>query len=359
MYYQEKLEEINQKINEIKKGERIVVWPCGGHTKAMFGHTDLPCYLEWLEFVDGSKTGEQYMGRTIKHPKEVNWTEVKYAVISSLKYQKSIIRELREVWGFGGEIVSFYQDDVREFYGLYDGVHGISWGEEIGTWQEAEAYTGSVYRDESIMPFDIKRTKQLMKQPGVPDYFIISQIMSAYITYKKIVLIDYGGALGNEYFRNRDLLDKLHINYIWCVIDLDHNVEYGRQNFETEKLHFFRDIDEIKSKYGENDYIVYLRSSLQYMSDPYEVLKSFQTIHPKEIIIQDTPMAKQEHIVIQRVRDYGHGGVFPCRIFDENKVIKTMKEEGYRLYGSEKQIDMCFSNFLASYTRMIFKQGES
>lgn len=358
MYYHEKLDQINAKLESIDVKEKIVVWPCGIHTSEMLNRTILPRYLVNIEFADQTRKGQEYMGKIIKSPQDIKWAEVGKVIVSSLKYQESIISELIEEINFNGKIISFYRDDSREFYRLYDVFHGISWGETYERWEDAEAVCAEGYAEKSILDACSESTKKVKQGICSPDYFFAAHILAGYIKYGSLVIIDYGGALGGEYFNNRKFLDELCVDYKWCVVEQAHIVIDGKQNYESGRLRFFFDLEEVIEEYGHSNYIIYMRGSLQYIKNSYELLESFGKLQAKVIIIDKTPMSEQERIVIQRVRDYIYEAALPARIFDRNKLIEQLEKQNYWLDESEKRMDMQFSDLDACYERLVFKRKE-
>lgn len=355
MYYQEKLNIINSKLKVLENGGKTVVWPCGRHTLEMFGRTNLSKYLRQIEFADENKAGETYIDMQIECPEDIKWSEVKYVIISSLKYQEEIKARLLQEFAFTGKIIDFYREDVREFYDLYDAVHGISWGEDHQTWSDAEKLCAKGYKDKKILDACINTTVELSKTRHIPDYFLVSHIIATYLNYGKVIIVDYGGALGGEYFKNKCFLDDLHIEYTWCVIEQRHIIDYGRKHFEESKLKFYYELEDVLERYEKSNYVVYMRASLQYLPDAYGLISKFEDLHSIEIILDDTPMAEQEHIVIQKVRDYIYTAEYPVRIFDIQKLRAAMNNMNYHLVESTKKMDMHFSNFDAEYQRLVFK----
>lgn len=355
MYYQEKVAEINAKLEFLMGRGRTVVWPCGFHTIQMFAYTDLSKYFEQLEFVDKGRSGQIFMGKVIKAPEEIKWDDVECVVVSTFGNQESILNTLKNEIYFRKRILTFYETDVREFYYLYDAFHGIVWGEEVESWEDAKKLCPVGYGDKEVLDAGIQEIKNWDKMSHCPNYFIVSNILSACMVYKQIILVDWGGALAQEYYRDKKFFEKTGVHLTWCVIDLKQYVDYGKRELETEHLKFYYDLKEVKEQYGENNYIICMRGSLQYIS---HYMDGFCMLKPKKIIIDDTPMAKKEHFVIQRVRDFVHGGNFAVCIYNESKFVEELEDQGYELECSEPKMEMQFSDIKAFYKRLVFQLKE-
>lgn len=349
MYYKEKVREINSKLMEISG--KTVVWPCGGHTVEMMLKTELSHYYDQLEFVDAAKCGSVFWGKRVLRVSEVNWDEVDTVIISTRVFQSHIEEELRSISDFCGKVITFYTNEKREFYRLYDNEHGISWGGEYSSWDEVEKICDNGFASENVMAVYAESKEQNCG----PEYCFVSHILKQYIERGKVIIIDYGGALGSQYIRNKDFLDNACIEYEWCVVDLQAFVEYGRIHLEEDKLHFFSTLREIKEKYKAANYLIYARGSIQYISNIDEVMREIFTLSANEIIIDNTPMAEEEHFVLQNVKDYFYEAKFAVRVFSEPNLIETFEKMDYLVFENEIKSEMRFSDYNAWYKRLIFK----
>lgn len=355
MYYQEKIAEINSKLQETSG--KTVVWPCGGHTNHMLLETELWNYCSQLIFVDEHKKGSYLLGKRIYGVEEIEWCEIETVIISSLRLQGVIQEQLSKIKGFSGKIITLYGNEKREFYELYDAEHGISWGGDYTSMEEVGKLCGKGYASENI-PVNVMHQKYMMNT-GQPDYYLIAQIFKCYMKYGKIIIVDLGGAFGSQYFRNKLCMIDADIEFEWCIVELPNWVEYGKNNVQESRLHYFLDIDEIKEKYGEANYVIYARSSLQYFFDIDETIDRLSMMYAKQIIVDDTPMADQEHFVLQSVRDYVFEQDLAVRIFGEKEFIEKIERIGYCLCDNMKKIEMRFSDYNAYYKCLRFKQIEN
>ena len=106
-------------------------------------------------------------------------------------------------------------------------------------------------------------------------------------------------------------------------------VDYGRELFADQNLHFFHSIE--KCLQSQNAKVILFSSILQYMEQPYEFLKQIENF--EFIIIDRTPFfADKDRIVIQKVSPKIYDASYPCWIFNEKKFVDFfIKEMGYQL----------------------------
>lgn len=139
-------------------------------------------------------------------------------------------------------------------------------------------------------------------------------------------VLDFGGALGSTYMQHRKLLAGLQ-DCSWSVVEQPHMVACGKAEFATDTLGFFDTIQQCFSVRPVN--VVLFSSVLQYLEDPYELLKEVVKLAPAAIIIDRTPLAnKGERITVQHVPKIIYSASYPCRFLDRTRVEAVLT--GYR-----------------------------
>jgi putative methyltransferase (TIGR04325 family) len=122
-------------------------------------------------------------------------------------------------------------------------------------------------------------------------------------------VLDYGGALGNNYFVCRRFCSAL-TDMEWFVVDQPHIVLAGREEFETEKLHFIEDIGDCDAPD-----IVVASGVLQFLDDPYEAVDRL-AIAPQMLIDRTPFIARPEdRLTVQRVASGPRPISYPARLF--------------------------------------------
>lgn len=179
----------------------------------------------------------------------------------------------------------------------------------------------------------VKDGEALWERDSVPFYHeeynipLLSALMSVAAWNKgRLRVLDFGGAFGSTYWQHRQLLQKLEV-LSWNVIEQPQIVSCGREEFQTDVLQFWPDMQSC-AVLGAVD-VVLFSSVLQYMESPYELLEQAIDISPKAIILDRTPFAeKDEHITVQHVPPTIYQASYPCRWLDKTRVT-TLFEDFY------------------------------
>ncbi len=131
-------------------------------------------------------------------------------------------------------------------------------------------------------------------------------------------VLDFGGALGSTYMQHRKLLAGLR-DCSWSVVEQPHMVTCGKDEFTTDTLGFFFSIQQCFATRPVN--VVLFSSVLQYLENPYELLKDVVNLAPTAIIIDRTPLASYgERITVQHVPKSIYSATYPCRFLDRNRI---------------------------------------
>jgi putative methyltransferase (TIGR04325 family) len=147
----------------------------------------------------------------------------------------------------------------------------------------------------------------------------------------KLTLIDFGGSLGTSYYQNISYLSHLtELN--WCIIEQPQFVAAGKNAFENEHVKFYDSLEGCFAVHPQPD-LVLLSSSLQYMSDPYMVLKMIQAFNVPYLLLDLIGYndKKQDRITIQNIPPvfYGIEASYPCMFFNRDK-LESQLSENYR-----------------------------
>jgi putative methyltransferase (TIGR04325 family) len=141
----------------------------------------------------------------------------------------------------------------------------------------------------------------------------------------QLSVLDFGGSLGSSYFNCLDFLPKLP-SFRWSVIEQEHYVRCGREQFETEHLKFYYTMAECIQQAKPN--VALLSSVLQYLPEPYAVLDELIASNISYLIIDRTPFSKleAERITVQHVSSSIYAASIPLRIFGEESLCKKLRE---------------------------------
>lgn len=130
----------------------------------------------------------------------------------------------------------------------------------------------------------------------------------------RLSVLDFGGSLGSSYFQCREFLAALK-GLQWCVVEQPHFVCCGQKHFETGQLRFFHTIAECIAQAAPN--VALLSSVLQYVPEPYDVLRELMNTDIRYIVIDRTPFSEldNDRITVQHVPPSIYPASYPCRIF--------------------------------------------
>jgi len=170
----------------------------------------------------------------------------------------------------------------------------------------------------------------------------------------KLNVLDFGGALGSSYYQNNFFLDSLNkIN--WCIVEQPDFVRIGLEHFDSERLHFFNEIEECVKSFDID--VILLSSVLQYLEEPYKYLEYIKSFAVKYIIVDRTPFVKNiDRITIQKVSPKIYKASYPCWFFNEEKFISSLSSD-YKLVMEFDALDK--ANISSKFKGFIFEKGKS
>jgi putative methyltransferase (TIGR04325 family) len=143
-------------------------------------------------------------------------------------------------------------------------------------------------------------------------------------------VIDFGGSLGSLYFQHKRLLS--YINPLsWTVVEQPHFVEAGKKQFENHSLKFHYTLEEAFNN-ADGGTVLVLSSVLQYLENPFALLKKASEMGFKYILIDRTPFinAKKDRITVQSVPASIYSASYPAWFFSSIRFEHLMRELGYQ-----------------------------
>ena len=154
----------------------------------------------------------------------------------------------------------------------------------------------------------------------------------ASINNNNLSLIDFGGSLGSSYYQNKIFLNSLK-SLAWNVVEQGTVAECGQQNFANQHLKFYSQPDECSQENQPN--LVLFSASLQYLPEPYEVLRQFfnrgiRYIFIDRLLVNDI----RDLISVQIVNPKIYKASYPVWIFKENNILDFLNKNNYKLITS-------------------------
>lgn len=214
---------------------------------------------------------------------------------------------------------------------------------KYSTWEEAVSVAESIgggYEKPNIFRAEKEAMGKVInggatyEQDGVLFYEknvhfqILTSLLYTYSHTGKTCVIDYGGALGSMYFRHRDELRGLNID--WNVLEQKHFVNYGKTNIKD--ISFYYTLEECLEKKRAN--FVLFSSVLGYLPNGLEAMKQCMNNGIEYICVDSTAFfmdKRPEQIMIQHVPDTIYRAEYPIHIFNWDDVYRIIEEQKYRI----------------------------
>jgi len=181
------------------------------------------------------------------------------------------------------------------------------WFGDYATWEEAKkASTG--YDSDAILQkvrmslLKVKNGEAVYERDSVIfeeiQYswpLLSGLLLAASSSNGNLRVLDFGGSLGSTYYQNKKFLDRLN-SVSWSIVEQKHFVDIGKIDFEDDRLKFYYDVTECVKEQKPN--VLILSSVLQYIEEPYLLIKYFLTFEFDTIIIDRTVFGNQNFSTI-------------------------------------------------------------
>lgn len=354
MFFEQKVERIDHILENLGKSA-IAVWGVGVHTEKLAAYTGLLKY-NIIFFV--GKNADFYVdhhiyGRPVYDPKEADFSQVDYILISTYKYQNDILAFLNQN-GLSEKAVScYFEEDEGEFYFLpRKNGKNFYFSGKFDSWNDAAQYAAG-YHEESIVKKVLEATKQVIQgkacfeRDSVLFYhkefnFRLISIFGVLASCKQhIEILDFGGALGSEYWKNREFLHKFGVEFTWNIVEQDHYVEIGNREISNGELRFCSDICQLEHSRPD---ILILSGVLQYLPDYKKILSDLLDLLPRYILIERQIVSDQTRICVQYVSENIYQASYPVRIIEEQELLDLLGSRYIKLmeFGSKADGDKAY-----------------
>jgi putative methyltransferase (TIGR04325 family) len=209
---------------------------------------------------------------------------------------------------------------------------GMRFEGEFASWKDAVA-ASTGYHDPSILAkvanatLSVKRGDAAYERDSVLfseveySWAVLSALMwAAALEGGRLSVLDFGGALGSTYFQHRTpLADLMEVR--WGVVEQAHYVVAGKVALQDDRLRFFTTIEECASEIRPN--VILLGSVLQYLPEPYNILRRLGLTGAVVMIVDRTPFADidDDTITVQRVQRSIYPATYPLRILSRKRTL--------------------------------------
>lgn len=366
-FLEDKIEEINKTFREILPGKKVLIRGAGAHTKKLFEYSNLLQFSNSI-IADRYSYGRKFFGKNIVNMQEVDMNAIDVAVISSLQYQNEMENELLNKYKFRGKIVKIYaENEKNEFYRLqsknesqcvYEG--------DFKSWKDAED-NSSGYGEKNILEKVKESTLAVLSGKAVYErdsalfkdkkisFHLMAYIAKLGLSRERIVIVDFGGALGSTYLQNREFLKSLPVDIEYNIVEQQSFVNEGKKLFKEDNLvNFVYSLDEIQ----ENIDLILFSGVLQCVEEYEKIILKVLERRIEYVIIDRTPISKRERICIQKVPDSIYEASFPIRIFKKERLLALFTGQydlGYEFHSFVDE-DIYFRDGTVEYKGFVFRK---
>jgi len=171
-----------------------------------------------------------------------------------------------------------------------------------------------------------ERDSVTFAEPDYPFPILAGLLRAALENGRTLAVLDFGGSLGSTYYQCRCLFPE-GFEVDWYVVEQEHFVRRGKNQFETERLHFCFSANEVAARTRPD--VVLLSSVLQFLERPYDTLRELSGVGSRYLLVDRTPFssAPQDRLTVQRVPPAIYAASYPCRIFSRDRFVSALQGE--------------------------------
>lgn len=222
--------------------------------------------------------------------------------------------------------------------GIFNRKNGYFSGPYPSWAQAVESAYG--YDDPSILAkikeasLQVKNNPRLFARDGMvfstPQYShpLLSALLKVAIEKKgPLNVVDFGGGLGSSYYALRNYCPAVELK--WFVVEQPNFVEYGNQFLRDDALSFYSDLSSLSEKID----IIVLSGTLQYIDQPYHLLKQILALKAPYFLLDRTwfnEKADQDQIVVEHVPEHIYKSSYPCWLLSYKK-LKEFLDSAYQV----------------------------
>ena len=168
------------------------------------------------------------------------------------------------------------------------------------SWKMARQHSKG-YNAPNVLEAAIAGTQEIRKNGSAyHSWPLLFALMKAAVANNgHLSVLDFGGALGTIYHRDRSTLQPLS-SIRWSVVEQPSFVKAGREIFQNNELFFYYTTEECLEHERINT--VLLSGVLQYLPDPHKVIDEIALIGISNVIIDRTPfILGHDRLTVQHV----------------------------------------------------------
>lgn len=356
MYFEEKIKDINMRLQPLAMAKRFVIWGVGEHTSQLLLYTELSNLWEKAVLVDKNAKGRRFAGKEIFSPDDIDWstTPADAVLISSFKWRNKIQENLCNTYRFNRTIIQLYsEDEIDSFYHLYHHNMGISYGGNYQSWEEAAKLCGAGYQDNSIFTNMFQQAFS-QKETQPVNHYLLYYCVKHVLKHKSLNVVDYGGGSAAQYWGNKEELHKIVPDFKWFIKEQPQAVRAGKEYFSEKSLIYRESLAEIKAELGNAPCLIYCNGVLQYIPAYEETLRELSALNADMVILERLLIGEQKRIIVQHVHDYIYEASYPAYIFDKDFYLHSMPE--FCKTYEEETAGLFLSDMRACYKKVVLER---
>lgn len=181
---------------------------------------------------------------------------------------------------------------------------------------------------------------------------VLAALLLAAARYRELNVIDFGGALGSNYYQNIKLIRALAGTPVsWNVVERPVLAKLGAEQFQTDELHFHDDLAALRRERA----VLLFTGSLQYVADAFGLLED--AVRGIDIVALDrfyVAPAADHAVYVQHLDPRRFGALtLPMWCFAQTALIGWFATRGFVLVerftvSRERNFEFCGMLFMRS-----------
>jgi len=171
-----------------------------------------------------------------------------------------------------------------------------------------------------------ERDSMLFDQMEYPFPLLSCLFRSASLLKRPLNIVDFGGSLGSTYFQVKDFIGP-EVCASWNIVEQEHYVTCGKENFENDHLKFYPSIDAcLQDKKID---LVLISGSVQYLPQPHLFLKQLADYNFNFLVFDRTAFhhGTEDRLTLQIVPPEIYEASYPSWFFNRDKFMAHFSEK--------------------------------
>ncbi|HEX4071019.1 MAG TPA: methyltransferase, TIGR04325 family, partial [Planctomycetaceae bacterium] len=222
---------------------------------------------------------------------------------------------------------------VRRLLNRSAGGGAVRYSGDFRTWEEARRHslgydTPAILERVAQSMLKVQRGEAVYERDSVlfdhveHSFPLLTGLLRAALANSgRLNVVDIGGSLGSTYYQCRNVLEA-PASVRWCVVEQPLFASCGRENFQSDELRFFENLENCLAT--ERPDIAILSSVLPYVERPHALLETVARSVPR-VIIDRTPLWSDlpDRLTVESVPDsiYGFATSYPAWILNRDGVL--------------------------------------